>query len=51
MATLSEVQVTARLANDGEALPAAGDVFGEALWSAAGQGDGRLAIVMDQVVR
>jgi cytochrome c-type biogenesis protein CcmH len=50
MASLPEVQVTARLANDGEALPAAGDVFGEAVWSAAEQGDGRLAIVMDQIV-
>lgn len=51
MARLGEVKVTARIANDGEALPATGDVFGEATWS-AGLGDGeRLPILMDQVVR
>jgi cytochrome c-type biogenesis protein CcmH len=50
MGGLPEVKLTARLANDGEALPAPGDVFGEATWR-PGSGGGPLQITMDQVVR
>lgn len=44
---LAELRVTARVANDGEALAAPGDVFGEAVWRG---GTGPLEIVMDRVV-
>lgn len=45
----SEIQLIARLANDGEALPASGDVFGEVVWRPAATQAGRLAILMNQV--
>lgn len=47
LAGLAELQVTARVANDGEAMAAPGDVFGEAVWRG---GTGPLEIVMDRVV-
>jgi cytochrome c-type biogenesis protein CcmH len=50
MAGLDEVRLTARMANDGEALAAPGDVFGETLWKRAGAAGMRLEILMDQVV-
>jgi cytochrome c-type biogenesis protein CcmH len=42
----AELAITARLAADGEALPASGDVVGEASWRAGSAGE--LAIVMDR---
>jgi cytochrome c-type biogenesis protein CcmH len=50
MTGLAQINLTARVANDGEALAASGDVFGETVWSAAGQGEVRLQILMDQIV-
>jgi cytochrome c-type biogenesis protein CcmH len=47
LAGVAEVRVTARVANDGEALAAPGDVFGEATWRAGG---GPLDITIDRVV-
>lgn len=47
---LAEVNLTARIANDGEALPAAGDVFGATVWNPA-MGAVRLQILMDQIVK
>ncbi len=32
MGGLAEIAITARIANDGEALPASGDLYGEATW-------------------
>ena len=49
MAGLAQVQITARMANDGEALAAPGDVFGEVLWS-PGAGSAPLQILMDKIV-
>jgi len=42
-----EVRVTARVANDGEALAAPGDVYGEAVWR---PGQGLVEIRMDRLV-
>ncbi len=49
MGGLAQVQITARMANDGEALPAPGDVYGEVLWG-PGAGPAPLTLVMDRVV-
>lgn len=46
LAGLAEVRLVARIANDGEALAAPGDVFGEATWRPAA---GRVEILIDKV--
>lgn len=48
LAELGEVRLTARIANDGEAMAASGDLFGEASWR-PGAGP-PLQILIDQVV-
>lgn len=48
LAGLGEVRLTARIANDGEAMAAPGDIFGEASWR-PGAGP-PLQILIDQVV-
>ena len=48
---LPVVKLTARIANDGEALAAPGDVFGEATWSPGSGGIAPLQITMDQIVQ
>lgn len=48
LAGAGEVRVTARVANDGEALAAPGDVYGEALWR---PGQGLVEIRMDRLVQ
>jgi cytochrome c-type biogenesis protein CcmH len=47
---LPQLELTARIANDGEALPATGDVYGEVLWDASRPAGQRLSILMDRVV-
>lgn len=47
LAGAGEVRVTARVANDGEALAAPGDVYGEAVWR---PGQGLVEIRMDRLV-
>lgn len=49
MAGLGKIKLTARLANDGEALAASGDVFGEAIWQSVPAGQGVLEILLDRV--
>lgn len=51
MAGLPEVQLTARMANDGQALATAGDVFGEALWKGEASPAGPVHIRLDHVVQ
>ncbi|MBM4196432.1 MAG: hypothetical protein FJ197_04930 [Gammaproteobacteria bacterium] len=43
------VEITARVANDGEALQASGDLFGVATWN-SGTGSGPVSVVLDQLV-
>jgi hypothetical protein len=50
MAGLPEIRLTARVANDGEAMPAPGDVFGEVSWRPQQPGSSPLPIVMDRVI-
>jgi cytochrome c-type biogenesis protein CcmH len=47
---LGEIILTARVANDGEAMAAKGDVFGETTWRAASRSSEPLQILMDKVV-
>jgi cytochrome c-type biogenesis protein CcmH len=51
LAGLAEVKLTARIANDGQALAAPGDVFGDALWSPGSPSGDPLQILMDQIVQ
>ncbi len=44
-----EVRLIARLANNGDAIAAPGDVFGEAIWRPAANTAQRLEILMDQI--
>jgi cytochrome c-type biogenesis protein CcmH len=50
MAGVGEIRLTARIANDGEALAAPGDVFGEVLWRPGSATEQPLPILMDRVV-
>lgn len=51
MAGLPEIKLTARVANDGEAMPAAGDVYGEASWRPQQAGTSPVLISMDRVMK
>lgn len=51
MAALSEIKLTARMANGGDALAAAGDVFGEVLWNRSSASGARVELEMDQIVK
>lgn len=48
---IKEVRLTARIANDGEALAAPGDLFGEASWRPGSGAGSPLPILIDQVVQ
>jgi len=47
---LGEVELVARVSNGGNAIAAAGDLYGEATWTADGDDDRAIAIVIDQIV-
>ena len=49
LAGQTEIKLVARLANNGEALAATGDVFGEVTWRPDADKAGRLEILMNQV--
>lgn len=50
LGTVKGAQLVARVANSGDPLPKAGDLFGEAAWSAGDTAGNPVRIVIDQVV-
>ncbi|MEQ1801574.1 MAG: hypothetical protein ABL989_06600 [Gammaproteobacteria bacterium] len=50
LANIAAAKLVARVANGGDPIAKAGDVFGEATWQRSGGQSGPIAIVIDQVV-